>query len=104
MPRKTKTDEKNVKSVRWEAIIRLINERPIATQQELADALVAEGFEVTQATVSRDIRDLHLVKNVKNGVYRYCSSKAATQEHSPQYFYQLYRTSVSGWIQRLIKW
>ena len=44
------------------AILRLIQERQIATQVELADALRAEGFEAVQTTVSRDISELGLVK------------------------------------------
>ena len=44
------------------AILRLIQERQIATQAELADALRAEGFEAVQTTVSRDIAELGLVK------------------------------------------
>lgn len=43
-------------------IIELINTRHIETQEELADRLNQEGFQVTQATVSRDIRDLKLTK------------------------------------------
>lgn len=43
-------------------IIELINKQRIETQEELADYLNAEGFKVTQATVSRDIRDLKLTK------------------------------------------
>lgn len=44
------------------AILRLVRERPIATQAELAQALHEAGFEVVQTTVSRDIAELRLVK------------------------------------------
>ena len=44
------------------AILRLIRERQISTQAELADALHEAGFEVVQTTVSRDIAELGLVK------------------------------------------
>ena len=44
------------------AILRLIRERPISTQTELAEALHEAGYEVVQTTVSRDIADLGLVK------------------------------------------
>ena len=44
------------------AILRLIRERQISTQAELADALRADGFDVVQTTVSRDIAELGLVK------------------------------------------
>jgi transcriptional regulator of arginine metabolism len=48
------------------AILRLVGERHIATQAELAEALRKEGIEAVQATVSRDIARLGLVK-VRNG-------------------------------------
>ena len=43
-------------------IVELVNKYDIETQEELADRLREEGFQVTQATVSRDIRDLKLTK------------------------------------------
>ena len=53
-------------------IIELINKYHIETQEELADYLTKEGFKVTQATVSRDIRDLKLTKiPSENGKQRY---------------------------------
>jgi len=50
---------------------RLIQERPIRTQDELVRALRRHGVAVTQATVSRDIKRLGLVKVPENGHYRY---------------------------------
>ena len=50
------------KGVRQGQILRLIRERKIYTQAELADALRESGIEATQVTVSRDIHDLRLVK------------------------------------------
>jgi transcriptional regulator of arginine metabolism len=47
---------------RHAAIQRLIRERPISTQTELAEALRSEGHDVVQTTVSRDIHDLGLQK------------------------------------------
>ena len=53
-------------------ILTLIEEYPIETQEELAEKLVEAGFRVTQATVSRDIRELRLTKVVgDNGRQRY---------------------------------
>ena len=43
-------------------ILEIIEEKPIETQEELASALVAAGYNVTQATVSRDIKELGLIK------------------------------------------
>ncbi len=52
-------------------ILEIIAEKPIETQEELAGALVAEGFNVTQATVSRDIKELGLIKINDGGRQRY---------------------------------
>lgn len=56
-----------VKQKRQEKIIELVEKREIGTQEELAEALTGEGFSVTQATVSRDIRELKLTK-ISTGV------------------------------------
>jgi transcriptional regulator of arginine metabolism len=50
------------RSERHAAILRLVREQPLSTQTELADALRAEGHEVVQTTVSRDVHELGLVK------------------------------------------
>ena len=53
-------------------IIRLISTRDIETQEELASLLRGLGYKVTQATVSRDIRELHLIKvSDQNGSFKY---------------------------------
>lgn len=51
-----------MKRNRQEAILRVISQYEVETQQELAQRLKEEVFEVTQATVSRDIRDMKLSK------------------------------------------
>ncbi len=51
-----------MKVARQGKIIELINKYDIETQEELADRLTLEGFHVTQATVSRDIREMKLTK------------------------------------------
>lgn len=51
-----------LKRLRQRAIRELILERPVSSQREVVDALNAQGFEVTQATVSRDITELGLHK------------------------------------------
>ncbi len=64
-----------MKSARQIAILELITERSIETQEELADALRKRGFQVTQATVSRDIKELRLIKALSpDGVYRYATA------------------------------
>jgi len=60
------------KTKRHFKIIKLIKEEEIQTQDELSDRLREEGFDVTQATVSRDIKQLKLVKiSTQGGEYRY---------------------------------
>ena len=51
-----------MKSARHQAILDLIEQHPIDRQEDLLAHLREEGFDVTQATVSRDIRELQLVK------------------------------------------
>jgi transcriptional regulator of arginine metabolism len=57
-----------MKTTRQRAILSLIATRPVHSQEELAQFLEQQGYEVTQATVSRDIKDLGLAKvPLKNG-------------------------------------
>ena len=56
-----------MKSERQNKIIELITKNSIGTQEELAEALKQAGFSVTQATVSRDIRELNLTKTSIDG-------------------------------------
>ena len=61
-----------MKSNRHTKIVELINRFPITTQEELLEYLKQEGFDVTQSTVSRDIKKLRLTKSLdSNGKYRY---------------------------------
>ncbi|MDG3060529.1 arginine repressor [Lacticaseibacillus casei] len=50
------------KNERQAALARIINQKPIATQEELLAALKAAGIDATQATISRDIREMKIVK------------------------------------------
>lgn len=50
------------RSARQSKILDVLSRRSIHTQEELVDALKGEGYDVTQATVSRDIKELALVK------------------------------------------
>ena len=65
-----------MKSSRHAKILEIINRQPIETQDELLEALSREGCKVTQATISRDIKDLRLVKTLgTDGRYRYTASQ-----------------------------
>lgn len=67
-------------------IIELINKYQIETQEELAAYLNREGFKVTQATVSRDIRDLKLTKvPAGEGKQRYAAHQSGDSEMSEKY-------------------
>lgn len=61
-----------MKAKRHSSIIRLIEEHVIETQDELIEKLTEEGYSVTQATISRDIRELKISKMLgKEGRYHY---------------------------------
>ena len=57
-----------MKERRQRAILTLVSTRPVRSQEELADLLDSQGFETTQATISRDIKELGLAKvPIKDG-------------------------------------
>jgi transcriptional regulator of arginine metabolism len=60
-----------MKQLRQRAIRDLVAQRPIRTQQELAAALRERGFRATQATISRDVAELELIKVDREGVAVY---------------------------------
>jgi transcriptional regulator of arginine metabolism len=60
-----------MKQLRQRAIRDLVDQRPVRTQQELAAALRERGFRTTQATVSRDVAELGLVKASRDGAQVY---------------------------------
>lgn len=75
-----------MKKGRQEAIIRLIQQNNIETQQELAMRLVEEGYDVTQATVSRDLRQLKLSKvPTGNGHQKYVVYQNDERQLSEKY-------------------
>lgn len=59
------------KRKRQRAILALIHSAPVHTQGELVDALVRRGFDVTQATLSRDLRELRVTRIPTDDGYRY---------------------------------
>ncbi len=65
-----------MKKARQEKILELVSRNNIDTQDELIELLKKEGYNVTQATVSRDIRNLDLVKVAcADGTYKYVVSR-----------------------------
>lgn len=70
-----------MKKRRQAKILDIIKNHNVETQEELQELLKASGFEVTQATISRDIKELRLVKELaENGRYVYSSGKKNTND------------------------
>lgn len=64
-----------MKNQRQAKIVEIISNRNVETQEQLLALLQAEGFRGTQATVSRDIKELRIVKELTNlGTYRYTTT------------------------------
>ncbi|NCC79785.1 MAG: arginine repressor [Clostridia bacterium] len=62
-------------------MLEIISRKEIETQEELAQELRKEGFNVTQATVSRDIKNLQLIKVLSSsGRYKYVANKEDTKD------------------------
>ncbi len=75
-----------MKIERQTKILQLISERIVETQDELAGLLTEEGFEVTQATISRDIRDLKLTKvAINDGRQKYVVLQNKTTNLNDKY-------------------
>ncbi len=75
-----------MKIARHAQILKLIGQFDIETQEELAARLNETGFQVTQATVSRDIRQLKLMKITKeDGHSKYAVMQNADQEYAVRY-------------------
>ena len=67
-----------MKSGRHAKILEIISEYPVETQDEIINRLKEAGYKATQATISRDIKDLRLVKTLgSDGRYRYISDNQA---------------------------
>lgn len=66
-----------MKSQRQAKIIEIISNRNVETQEQLLILLQQEGFRATQATISRDIKDLRIVKELTSlGTYRYTTANS----------------------------
>ncbi|MDE7363661.1 MAG: arginine repressor [Ruminococcus sp.] len=72
-----------MKNQRHEAILEIIAENAVATQERLIEMLAERGISTTQATLSRDIQQLSLVKQRdEKGIYRYTMPAVAIAEKS----------------------
>lgn len=88
-------DLNSLKMSRQEAILELIENENIGTQNELSKRLEDAGFAVTQATISRDIRELRLVKVADtHGNYHYEVGKPKEKYQASHKFYSIFMASV----------
>lgn len=84
-----------MKSKRHDKIIELVLIKTICTQEDLLKELQNEGYSVTQATVSRDIKELKLSKGIDSqGVYRYITSAVKIPASVDQQLSAIFRESV----------
>jgi len=87
----------SVKFQRQSKILELIEKEPLETQEELSARLKACGFDTTQATVSRDIKELRLIKVMTtDGSYRYAVSTADVEASRLTRVRKIFRESVTS--------
>ena len=87
-----------MKTARQNVILQIISEHDIETQGQLIEALAEKGIASTQATLSRDIKDLQLVKELgENGKYRYVvNGKTKNTDHELR-LRKIFRESVTAY-------
>ena len=84
-----------MKKERHQRIIEIVQTYDIETQEELIEKLRESGIEATQATISRDIRELKLTKSTdRNGKYKYFVNK--TSEESGDVYIQTLSRSIKS--------
>lgn len=84
-----------MKKNRQAIIAKLIEENVISTQEDLLARLLDAGVNVTQATVSRDIKEMHIVKHpASSGEYKYCLPASGPEENSGKYMSILIGSAV----------
>ena len=86
-----------MKSQRQAKIIEIISTRNVETQEQLLAALQKEGFRGTQATISRDIKELRIVKELTNlGTYRYTTTSNEVSNSFSNRLNTIFRECVIG--------
>lgn len=86
-----------MKSERQQAILAIIAQQEVETQEQLLEALRAWGIDATQATISRDIKQLRLVKELSpGGVYKYSSAQRRTSSDTEGRLRTIFRESVTS--------
>lgn len=86
-----------MKTERQERILELIKDKIFLTQEELQSELLALGYHVTQSTVSRDIKELRIVKgHDAEGNYRYVATDAPSVSQNKAHYSELFLRSVKS--------
>ena len=86
-----------MKSARQNVILEIVAEQEIETQGQLLEALEARGVKSTQATVSRDIRELRLVKEIApSGKYRYTTASQEDGSDASRRLMEIFREGCVG--------
>lgn len=86
-----------MKTQRQAKIMEIISNRNVETQEQLLALLQAEGFRGTQATISRDIKELRIVKEMTNlGIYRYTASNNEVGNSFSARLNTIFRECVTG--------
>lgn len=86
-----------MKSNRQNKILELIAEHDIETQEQLLGELMACGFQATQATISRDIKQLRIIKELgPNGAYRYQAAAGPTEHAFSSRLNSIYQQCVTS--------
>ncbi|MCI6488320.1 MAG: arginine repressor [Clostridiales bacterium] len=84
-----------MKPGRQSVILEIISERDIETQHQLMQALAERGIKSTQATLSRDIKDMRLIKELgPNGNYRYVQAAKPEQDDSSERLRKILKESL----------
>ncbi len=86
-----------MKQNRHKKILELIENNILLTQEDLQQSLEALGFQVTQSTVSRDIKELKLIKGRdSSGNYRYLSPKTVSAPHTENQYEKMFADGVKS--------
>jgi len=84
-----------MKNARQAEILSIIRENPVETQDQLLQLLRVRGFSATQATISRDIKELRLVKELTGkGSYRYAQTDNKTPGASDARLRNIFKEGV----------
>ncbi len=83
-----------MKNVRQKKILNLIDNKLIETQEDLGNELRKENFNVTQATISRDIKELGLIKIQTGNKYRYAPPSKPNKDYNYTRMVRLFKDSV----------